>query len=252
MLAFDGETDTLPEDYIRSIMPPYKPKRQKKPPGEFDPDAVKLGNTQDPEKIAAKVEASRKKHAAEIIAFDKTAKEAEAEYWETIMDKAALNPLTGHVLAIGYHSTETGNTVIVMEDDKNTEVEMLKMFWKQYLACFHKPRKMIGHNVVGFDFPFFMGRSWILGVEVPSQVFDGRYLDRATIADTMLHWACGQHGKFTKLDTICKAMNVKGKMPGMDGKDFGRVFREDREKAKAYLTDDVMAVVAVAQRQGFV
>lgn len=161
-------------------------------------------------------------------------------------------PVTGHILAIGYHNTESGGTLIVMEDDINTEAAMLKGFWKQYLKCFNKSQKMIGHNVVGFDFPFIMGRSWILGVDVPPQVFDGRYLDRTTIADTMLHWTCGQHGKFPKLDTICKAMGVKGKMEGMDGKDFGRVFREDREKAEAYLLDDVMAVVAVAQRQGFV
>lgn len=252
MLAFDIETDALPEDYIRSVMPPYKPGKKKKPPGEFDPDAVKLGNTKAHDKIIEIVERGRKKHAVLIADFDKSAKEAEVEYWEQIIDKAALSPITGHILAIGYHSTEKGNTVIVMEDDKITETLMLELFWKQYLRCFNQPRKMIGHNVIGFDFPFVINRSWILGVEVPTQVFDGRYLDRTTIGDTMLHWTCGQHGKFIKLDTICRAMGVKGKMEGMDGKDFGRVFREDREKAEAYLLDDVMAVVAVAQRQGFV
>lgn len=74
MLAFDIETDALPENYIRSVMPPYKPKKEKKPPGKFLLSEVKLGSRKDPDKVQEKLEEDRKKHAALVIDFDKTAK----------------------------------------------------------------------------------------------------------------------------------------------------------------------------------
>ena len=49
----------------------------------FDPAEVKTGNIKDPEKVAAKIA------------------EAEANHRRDFIDRAALDPLTGRVVAIG-------------------------------------------------------------------------------------------------------------------------------------------------------
>ncbi|MGK3946596.1 hypothetical protein ABK046_50585, partial [Streptomyces caeruleatus] len=68
------------------------------PPGEFDPEAVKLGNVKDPAKRADKIEEARAKHADALANFAATYAEAKAQHRESFISKAALSPLTGRVL----------------------------------------------------------------------------------------------------------------------------------------------------------
>ena len=70
-IVFDIETGPLPESELAAVMPP------------FDPAEVKTGNLKDPEKVAAKIA------------------EAEANHRRDFFDKAALDPLTGRVVAVG-------------------------------------------------------------------------------------------------------------------------------------------------------
>lgn len=70
-IFFDIETGPLPENELAALMPP------------FDPSEVKTGNIKDPEKIAAKIA------------------EAEVNHKRDFIEKAALDPLTGRVVAIG-------------------------------------------------------------------------------------------------------------------------------------------------------
>lgn len=70
-IVFDVETGPLAEGELSALLPP------------FDPAEVKTGNLKDPDKIAAKIA------------------EAEANHRRDFVDKAALDPLTGRVVAIG-------------------------------------------------------------------------------------------------------------------------------------------------------
>ncbi len=70
-IIFDIETGPLPEAELANMLPP------------FDPAEVKTGNLKDPAKIAEKIA------------------EAEANHRRDFFDKAALDPLTGRVVAIG-------------------------------------------------------------------------------------------------------------------------------------------------------
>ena len=70
-IFFDIETGPLPEGELAALLPP------------FDPAEVKTGNIKDPAKIAEKI------------------REAEEAHRRDFFDRAALDPLTGRVLAIG-------------------------------------------------------------------------------------------------------------------------------------------------------
>lgn len=223
MIVFDIETGPLPIEDIREIC------------GPFDPDSVKLGNTKDEAKIGAKIEEARQSYEADLL------------------DKAALSALTGRVLAIGYLSTDTGKTVISASD----ETRILQEFWQKFEQVRQSRRKLVGHNIAGFDLPFLIQRSWLLGVPVSASVFDRnrRYLD-PTFVDTMTYWQAGNwRACFTKLDTLAKAFGIPGKPDGINGGDFARLWfgtAEERVQAIEYLKNDLAMTAKVAESMGIV
>jgi hypothetical protein len=167
LIAFDIETGPLARDFLESLLP------------EFDPSEVKLGNAKDPALVAAKIEAAREKHQADFL------------------EKAALDPLTGRVLAIGLLSfgpNEDKATSEVALDDAacdDNERELLEDFWSVFLRSLDGERTFfVGHNSTDFDLPFLVTRSRILGVRVPPLVirrsgnrysFSDRFIDTRTV-----------------------------------------------------------------------
>lgn len=229
MIVFDIETGPLPLAELRASLPP------------FDEEEVKVGNLKDPDKIKAKIEEARVAHEEQFIA------------------RAALSPLTGRIICIGYLSTDKGATVIdAGEKDGGGEGEILMNFWRRYGLCRRDKRLLVGHNLVGFDIPFIVRRSWLLGVDVAATVFErGRYLDSLTFADTMQLWSCGTRDPWIKLETLSKAFGGGGKPIGEDGEKvdgamFADLWRLDRAKAEAYLRNDLEMTARVAQRMGLI
>lgn len=245
-VIFDIETGALPIETLRQVVPAFEPPKH---PGEFNEKNVKLGNATKPETIAKKIDEARAKHADAIERYSLDLEQAEAKYWEEVLDKAALSALTGEVLAIGYR----GEKVTIDFQGDRSEAMMLATFWKQYKSLRSVGRKMVGFNIGGFDMPFIVQRSWILGIPVPDSVFIGpqRYLDQ-TFIDLMKLWSAGQWGAFTKLDTICKCLGIPGKPEGISGGDFARLFRdpETQQQAIDYLNNDLDMTFGVAERLG--
>src|SRR6185503_14813798 len=95
-IFFDIETGPLPESELAALLPP------------FDPAEVKTGNIKDPEKIAAKIA------------------EAEANHKRDFMEKAALDPMSGRVVAIGLLYQDSGEFAVIAHDD---EKQILYDFW---------------------------------------------------------------------------------------------------------------------------
>ena len=77
-IVFDVETGPLAESELSALLPP------------FEPAEVKTGNIKDPEKVAAKIA------------------EAEVNHRRDFFDRAALDPLTGRVIAIGVMAMAEG------------------------------------------------------------------------------------------------------------------------------------------------
>jgi len=213
--VFDIETGPLPTADILAVSPP------------FDADAVKVGNL-GPDKAAAKVGAARKKHVAKIL------------------DRAALSASTGRVLAIGY-----GHNGIVSIDGRS-ERQVLLRFWETFRKHERADALMVGHNIFGFDLPFLVRRSWLLGLatKVPPSVRQSDRYWSPVFFDTMICWRLGDYREYVSLDTLAKAFGIEGKLPGVSGADFARLWDEDREKALAYLRQDIEVTTNVARRMG--
>lgn len=245
-VIFDIETGPLPEAELWKVVAPFDPASLKPFPA-FDESAVKTGNLKDAAKIAEKIEAARAQHAVDTAAHNAKNATAEADYIAGVKDKAALSALTGRVLAIGYYGTHDGEVEVdVLHPDNVTEAAVLIRFWA-YFEASDEHTRFIGHNIHGFDLPFLIQRSWLLGVEVPRGVIKGRFFSEKFV-DTMAVWACGRQGSngMAKLDDLAKAFGVGAK--NGSGAMFAELLEKDRTAALEYLKNDIAITYEVAKR----
>jgi hypothetical protein len=167
-----------------------------------------------------------------------------AEYLTTALEdfkrRAALDATTGKVLAIGLKS-EKGCVIL----DSLNEDELLTQFWQKAALCESTGRSLVGHNVFGFDLPFLARRSWMRGIDFQ--------MPRNCIKDTMKVWGCNCYGDTISLDRLAKALGLAGKMEGVSGADFARLWNgtpEEHELAKQYLLTDLNLTWDVANLLG--
>jgi len=217
-IVFDIETGPLPEDQLKAMCP------------TFDPDAVKLGNTKDPDKVKAKIE------------------EAEAGHFTKFLNKAALDPQTGYCLVIGWAINDEPSETMVFDEAVDGEVTLLRHF--NYLVEQSIPNRdlLIGYGIKNFDLPFLIRRMWINGI-APSKALKSHYRGRFAwseyVADVYEEWMLGQR-PFDKegsavsngLDQVSQSVLGLGKA-GHLGKHFSDHFLEDRKTALEYCLTDV-------------
>ncbi len=226
-IVFDIETGPLPENELLAMLP------------AFDPAEVKTGNLKDPAKIAEKIA------------------EAEANHRRDFIERAALDPLTGRVVAIGIMAFDTrgetgptfgkgGNFFIIGHDD---EARTLHEFWEFTRGEMGRMNPMIGFNIFGFDLPFLFRRSWKHRVPVPFGLRRGRYWSDQLI-DLRDAWQLGDRQARGSLDSIARHLGVGAK--NGDGKMFAELWRSDRKQAEAYLRNDIELTVLVAEALGAV
>ncbi len=214
-IFFDIETGPLPEPELLQMLPP------------FDPAEVKVGNLKDPEKIAAK------------------RAEAEADHRRQFIERAALDPLTGRVLAVGLLSNRDDFRVIGVED----EAALLREFWTACRDEKARLNRMVGFNTHAFDLPFLIRRSFKHRVQIPFGIRRGRYWGEELI-DLREEWQLGDRQARGSLDTIARYLGV-GQKNG-HGHEFARLWTEDRAKAVEYVRRDVELTAEIAEVLGFV
>jgi hypothetical protein len=210
--VFDIETEGLDEKTVLA---------------SFDEGKVKFGNIKDEKKKQAKIEEARNSH----------------------LEKAALSPLTGRVLAIGMQGHDGYEGIYSSTPD--LEGELCAVFWDTFLTEHGAGRSIVGFNSARFDLPFLYRRSLILGVEIPDDVLEkGRWWS-PTLVDLMEVWQCGDRQEFISLDSLCEAIGVQGKPEDVTGADFARLWNgsnEERTQANEYLLNDLRMTRAVADR----
>ncbi len=226
-IIFDIETGPLPESELAAMMP------------VFDPLEVKTGNLKDPAKIAEKIA------------------EAETNHRRDFFDRAALDPLTGRVVAIGLmlfdargeHGpdfSQAGRCVIIGHED---EAQTLREFWDMTRGEMGRLNPLIGFNIFGFDLPFLFRRSWKQRVPIPFGLRRGRYWSDQLI-DLRDAWQLGDRQARGSLDSIARHLGVGAK--NGDGKAFAQLWQSDRQQAEAYLRNDLELTAKVAHALGVV
>ena len=226
---YDIETGPRPEDELRQLF-------REKTEEEF---AATCDKRWKPDTVAAK-------H-----------KEYQANAWEEFVGKAALSPVTGRVLLIGL--VKDGDFAGITHD--GGEPAMLSLFWSKVEEWLAAKLPIIGHNSNSFDLPFLIRRSWMLGIDVPPEVKQGRYL-HPLFRDTMEFWSCGGR-EYPSLDSLGEAFGIGQKTEGVHGRDFHRWWfgtmegvdvpvEQQRIKALEYCEQDVRLTAAIAARMGMV
>lgn len=172
-----------------------------------------------------------------------------------LLDRAALSALSGRVLAIGYMNLATKKKAVDCVSDGSSdqvsprsEVDLLNGFWKKVADR----REQIGFNIKGFDLPFLVRRSYILGVDVPADVFNGRHFSDL-FTDLLDRWRCGNNQEYVSLDSLCRACNCGAKPDDVDGATFAAYFLQGGEKraqAIAYALNDLDMTAELAERMG--
>ena len=215
-IVFDVETGPLAESELSALLPP------------FDPAEVKTGNLKDPAKIAEKIA------------------EAEANHRRDFFDKAALDPLTGRVIAIGTLDLETDMFSIIGHDD---EAQTLCEFWELSRGEMGRSNPLIGFNICNFDLPFLFRRSWKHRIAVPFGIRRGRYWGDQVI-DLRDAWQLGDRQARGSLDSIARHLGVGAK--NGDGKAFAELWQNDHKQAEAYLRNDIELTAKVADVLGVI
>jgi hypothetical protein len=218
LLALDIETLAQPEADIRAKLP------------AFDPDKVPLGNATKADTITRIIEDARKVHGDDIVA------------------NAALYPEYGQVAIIGLMSNVEGMRQPNIE--QLGEALLLRATWESLMECLGHSDIIIGWNLKGFDLPFLVKRSWMLGVKVSSRIsnpFKPRYPWHESIVDLMEVYACADfRSKFTGQNAACRAMGIR-ENPGR-GAEFGELWKRDKKAALEYNAGDLRCLLALAER----
>ena len=251
-----GDSIDAAKEYCQPLGINYDPASIGEHPGEWDYRSVKVGNLKDPAKIEEKLDEARRKHAQACVDYTQAVKDGEPAFWQSIIDKAALSPVTGRVLAIG--SCEDG--VVRIDHSNGSESILLGLFWRQFEACRSDGNQMIGWNIAAFDVPFIVWRSAKLGVEMPRGVYRGRWLCD-TFVDLMNYWP-SLHSPWKQSSSLLGAkdaarfLGCERPADEIEGKDFWKYFLSDdatkRDRAIAYLARDVTEETIIAKSLGVI
>lgn len=175
-------------------------------------------NYKDPVKIAAYIE---EKKAEQI-------------------DKAALDPDFGSIIAIGYKIVrgvgDSDETVVLVAETPEQEKEIIEKFWEVYSKCIGRSG---GYNIIGFDLPYLMRRSMDLNILVPIVPNLNRYQKDDTL--DLMQILYGGSG-FKSLKFVAQRYNLDNPLPDLDG---SKVADMDIETLKAYCANDVNLTVGL-------
>jgi len=211
-IIFDIETGARPRTELDAIRPEFEAPR----------------NLKDPTKIAAAIE---EKH----------------DEW---LGKAALCASTGRVVAIGVRTFPANVTTIIGTENPADEARVIADFW--HLVRKNPKAWLVGFNSNGFDLPFLIRRSLLLGIPFPQDIREGRYWNRRCI-DLMESWTLGIYGERISLDRLSKAFGLEGK--NGHGAEFCRLWEgtpQERSQARAYLLNDINLTARLAVKLGMV
>tara|TARA_R110002020_G_C16317421_1_gene774388 strand:- start:2574 stop:3212 length:639 start_codon:yes stop_codon:yes gene_type:complete len=212
MIFFDIETGPLTEDELRF----------REPSKGFQPRA----NLTDPKKIEDDIAAKR-------------------ENWK---EKATLSAYTSRVWAIGYHKNgETSIDHYGANPNNTNEAGMLEWFFEQA----NGQHQMCGFNINAFDVPYIIRRAYALGVYIPGNIRNPKYL-RDKFLDLMDLWTLWTYrsevNNRISLNALAKHLGLKGKTDS--GANFWRNMISDQKNALAYLKRDVELLVEVHDKIG--
>tara|TARA_R110000787_G_scaffold250297_1_gene355916 strand:+ start:1051 stop:1707 length:657 start_codon:yes stop_codon:yes gene_type:complete len=174
------------------------------------------------------------KDPAKIAAYIENASAAQ-------LAKAALDPDLARVVAVGLGSV--GGVEVLTAGDEEEERALLEGVWAAVSGT-----TVIGYNVVGFDLPVLLRRSFYLNVKAPDIQLDR--FRHPTVIDLMQVLSFNGAQKFRRLSFYAKRLGFEIE-DGVTGADVpGLVASGNINAVVQHVTSDVKLTMQIAQRMG--
>jgi len=137
--------------------------------------------------------------------------------------------------------------VLLTGGDVVEERNCLRQFWNFIRQ--HTTPRLCGYNILGFDLPILMRRSWVLGVP-PVRYKARRYSDEQVIDVMQLLYGWGQYplhksNKYRSLKKVCEMFGIENPLPGLHG---GLYAQMDDVTKSLYNLNDVRMTWELARR----
>jgi hypothetical protein len=182
-------------------------------------------NYKDPDKIAAYI----------------------AEAQQNALAKAALDPGLLRIVAIGAQ-IEAADPVAWLAPTLDDERAALAAFWRVVAQQFTAGGELIGYNVLGFDLPALITRSWLLGVKPALSTL--RRHGQFGVIDLMDRLSFGGIVPARSLAWWCHRIGIGGE-DAVSGKDIpGLVEIGDWASIESHVLADVTKTAALAAWMG--
>lgn len=179
---------------------------------------------------------------------------------EDVKKNLNLHPLTARILCIAMMNPDTGKGKVFFESEtkqeftsddgavqfiSGSEQEILQNFW----SVIPKYDQFITFNGRGFDCPFIMLRSAMLGVQTTRNLMPYRY-DAGAHCDLLDQLTYYQVTRRFSLDFYCKAFGIQSpKANGITGLDMRSLVEQKRYRdIAAYCLGDVRATSELYRR----
>lgn len=183
-----------------------------------------------------------------------------------LIQQLNLTPLTAQVVAVAMVNVDSGRGKVLYQSDEpeetkssdglvefvsGTEDDLLHGFWETVV----KFDRFVTFNGRGFDCPFLMLRSALLGIKPTKDLMPYRYDSKkhCDLADQFTFYGAYTQRRFN-LDFYCKAFGIESpKAHGVSGLDVNNLFAEGRFKEIAeYCLRDVRSTVELYKKwRGF-
>lgn len=160
-----------------------------------------------------------------------------------LLEKAALDPDTGNIVAVAIRrgvAADIKAREIVGKYDADDEGELLRWFWDELgnlggYSC--------GYNILGFDLPFILRRSFALAVLPSLMPSLARYQTEPStdLFGILYNWSPGGKG----LKFVCERYGIPNTLPELHG---GQVGDMDAATLKKYVANDVRLVSGLFMR----
>jgi hypothetical protein len=154
------------------------------------------------------------------------------------IERAALDADYGEIVAIAVKQNDYPIESMLV-GELVVESDIINWFWKIF-AIHH--RACCGYNIIGFDLPYLLRRSFDLRIAVPAYPDLRKYQTYPTcdLMGILYNW-----GQAKSLKWVCQRYGIENPLPDLDGSQVGEM---DYDTLKAYVENDAQLVYSLHQR----
>lgn len=155
--------------------------------------------------------------------------------------QAPLDADLGMVTAIAMQRGLENAAEVYLVGDEETPDErvLLECFWRNFARL---DGRTCGYNVLGFDLPYLLRRSFALSVNVPLPPRLAKYQTEPVVdlMGILYNW-----GNARGLKWVCKRYGIPNALPNLDG---SKVAGMDRDTLRKYAGNDLTLVIELYKR----